>query len=72
MSDISIRIFESVKGDPAAIQSLAAAIAQNDTPRVGEILAAKGVVLEPSELASGMSAAATHGGASSTFTFTFT
>ncbi|HVV84359.1 MAG TPA: hypothetical protein VHE35_14930, partial [Kofleriaceae bacterium] len=71
MSDVSIRIFESVKGDPAAIQSLATAIGEQDAPRVGAILAARGVELTPSEIASVISSAG-GAGAPANFTFTFT
>jgi hypothetical protein len=71
VSDLSIRIFESVKGDPTAIQSLAAAIAQNDAARVGEILAARGVALDPAEIATVMSTA-TQVGSAVTMTFTNT
>jgi len=71
MSDISIRIFESVKGDPIAIQNLAAAIAAGDGTRVHDILAEKGVVLEDAEIASVMSTATTEAGPAN-FTFTFT
>jgi len=72
MSDISIRIYESVKGDPTAIQSLAAAIAQHDTASVGAILATKGVVLTAPEIDSVMSAASGDGQANLTLTLTLT
>jgi hypothetical protein len=58
MSDVTSRILHAVKGDHAAIQALAGAIARNDGKAVHEILAARGVALEASELGDVMSQAA--------------
>lgn len=73
MSDVAIRIFESVKGDPATIQKLAAAVAHGDVAGVQQILAARGVNVDDAAVAQVVGAASAGGaGANMTLTFTFT
>ena len=72
MSDVSMRIFHSVKGDPAAIQSLAGAIAGRDAARVQEILSARGLDLGHDEIDGLMSAAQAGSGGAANLTLTLT
>ncbi len=76
MTDLSMRILQAVKGDSAAIQSLAAAIASHDADGVRAVLSARGVTVGDDELGDLMSRVAGAGDASanvtSTFTYTFT
>lgn len=51
MTDLSMRILQAVKGDSAAIQSLAAAIASHDADGVRAVLSARGVTVGDDESA---------------------
>jgi hypothetical protein len=65
-TDVTARILRAVKGNPASVQALAGAIAQNDGEAVRGLLAERGVALDPTEIGEVMSRGAS--GASPTMT----
>lgn len=73
MNDLSMRILAAVKGDHAAIRSLATAIAHNDGDAVRGLLSARGLELPDEALRDVMSRAqSSDEGVACTFTCTCT
>lgn len=70
LAAITTQILDAIQGDPAAIRSLAAAVAAGDTEAVRSQLAARGVEVSTDELAAVLAGA--RGGATSTITYTST